>query len=236
MTYKHPDIARIADELQEKLKTVEDKRSILRDPSLKSLYDQLKTLPPEQRGEFGKEVNELRSELTALVEATGVGVQQLAPIDISAPWGENTPRDKRPAFLPVSQGSVHPLTQEIVTICDIYGRMGFAVEESRELDDDYHMFESLNFPEGHPARDDYDTFMTDEGLVAPAHTSTMQNRVMQKYRGNLDNDEPIAVVIPGRVFRNEDVDATHEHTFYQIEGVYVGKDVTVGNLVAVLKA
>jgi phenylalanyl-tRNA synthetase alpha chain len=78
--------------------------------------------------------------------------------------------------------------------------------------------------------------MTDEGLVAPAHTSTMQNRVLKKYKSNLGNDEPIAVVVPDRVFRNEDLDATHEHTFYQIEGVYVGKGVTVGNLIATLSA
>src|SRR5690606_16712581 len=100
----------------------------------------------------------------------------------------------------VEQGSQHPLTQEISRIKDIFYRMGFAAEQSREIDDDYHMFESLNFPEGHPARDDWDTFMTDEGLIAPAHTSTMQNRVLQKYRGNLENGEPIAVVVPDRVF------------------------------------
>ncbi len=97
------------------------------------------------------------------------------------------------------------------------------------------MFASLNFPEGHPARDDWDTFMTDDGLIAPAHTSTMQNRVLQKYRSNLDDGEPIAVVVPDRVFRNEDLDATHEHTFHQVEGVFVTKGATVGNLVAVLK-
>ena len=98
------------------------------------------------------------------------------------------------------------------------------------------MFTSLNFPEGHPARDDYDTFMTDEGLIAPAHTSTMQNRVLQTYKENLERGEPIAAVIPGRVFRNEDIDVTHEHTFYQFEGVYVNKGVTVGNLVATLRS
>jgi phenylalanyl-tRNA synthetase alpha chain len=114
--------------------------------------------------------------------------------------------------------------------------MGFVVEQSREIDDDFHMFESLNFPEGHPARDDYDTFMTDEGLIAPAHTSTMQNRVLQKYKGSLEKGEPIAAVVPDRVFRNEDLDATHEHTFYQIEGVYVDKGVNVGNLIATLSA
>ncbi len=103
------------------------------------------------------------------------------------------------------------------------------------------MFETLNFPKDHPARDDYDTFMTVEKdkngdpLIAPAHTSTMQNRVMQKYRANLERGEPIAVVVPDRVFRNEDLDPRHEHTFYQLEGVYIAKGVHAGMLVATLQ-
>ncbi len=236
MSYKNPDIARIAGELRQKLSSLEDKKQILRDPAFKSLFEQIKTLPPEQRGDFGREVNQLRQELEAEVASLQVEAEMLGPIDITAPWDVNTPADRRPELLPAQQGSIHPLMQEISAIADIYQRMGFVVEESREIDDDYHMFESLNFPAGHPARDDYDTFMTDEGLIAPAHTSTMQNRVLKKYRGNLDKGKPIAAIIPGRVFRNEDLDATHEHTFYQLEGVYVGKGITVGNLIAVLGA
>ena len=119
--------------------------------------------------------------------------------------------------------------------------MGFVTEESREIDDQFHMFESLNFPKGHPARDDYDTFMTVETdkdgdrLIAPAHTSTMQNRVLKKYHGNLARGEAIAAIVPDRVFRNEDLDARHEHTFYQVEGVYVARGVNVGNLIATLQ-
>lgn len=236
MTYQNPDIARVAEELKVKLADLPDRRAILRDPSLKGLFDQLKTLPPEQRGSFGKEVNELRAELEAQVASSKSHETSLGPIDITAPWDVNTPADKRPQFLPVEQGSIHPLMSEVDAICDILQRMGFAVEQSREIDDDYHMFGSLNFPEGHPARDDYDTFITDDGLIAPAHTSTMQNRVLQKYKNNLEKGEPIAVVIPDRVFRNEDLDATHEHTFYQHEGVYVDKGITVGNLIATLGA
>ncbi len=236
MSYQNPDIARVADELKAKLGSLEDKRAILRDPALKGLFDQLKTLPSEQRGAFGKEVNLLRAELEDQVSSIKYQVSNLPPIDITAPWDVNVPADKRPKFFSVEQASLHPLTQEIDRIADIFQRMGFVAEESREIDDDYHMFESLNFPEGHPARDDYDTFMTDEGLIAPAHTSTMQNRLLQKYRTNLEKGEPIAALIPGRVFRNEDLDATHEHTFHQFEGVYVGKGVTVGNLIATLSA
>ena len=131
--------------------------------------------------------------------------------------------------------------RELHSILDIFYRMGFNVSESREIDDQFHMFETLNFPEGHPARDDYDTFMTDQTdasghpLIAPAHTSTMQHRVLKKYAANLEQGEPIAVVVPDRVFRNEDLDARHEHTFYQFEGVYVSKNVHAGNLIATLK-
>ena len=105
-------------------------------------------------------------------------------MDVNAP---------RPELLPSEQGTIHPLMREIDRISDIFNRMGFVTEESREIDDQFHMFESLNFPKGHPARDDYDTFMTEETdangdrLIAPAHTSTMQNRVLKKYRGNLEN-------------------------------------------------
>jgi phenylalanyl-tRNA synthetase alpha chain len=130
---------------------------------------------------------------------------------------------------------------ELANILDIFYRMGFTAVESPEIDDDYHMFGSLNFPEGHPARDDYDTFLTTQTdkngqpLIAPAHTSTMQNRVMQTYKSNLDQGRAIAAVIPGRVFRNEDLDARHEHTFYQLEGVYVDKGIHAGHLIATLK-
>ncbi|MDO8265745.1 MAG: phenylalanine--tRNA ligase subunit alpha [Candidatus Saccharibacteria bacterium] len=215
-----------------------DKKAILRSPSLKSLFDGIREIEPEKRSDYGKAVNELKLEVEKWVEgAESTNLEsKILPLDVTAPWDENTSADKRPRFLRAEKGSIHPLIQEIEVICDIYQRMGFLVEQSREIDDDFHMFESLNFPEGHPARDDYDTFMTDEGLIAPAHTSTMQNRVLQKYKENLEMGEPIAVIVPDRVFRNEDLDATHEHTFYQVEGVYVGKGITVGNLIATLSA
>jgi phenylalanyl-tRNA synthetase alpha chain len=139
------------------------------------------------------------------------------------------PPTDRPGLLPAESGSRHPLMTEMQLVLDIFGRMGFTAIESREIDDDYHMFTSLNFPPGHPARDEYDTFVTTDGLIAPAHTSTMQNRVLRA------NKPPIRYVIPGRVFRNEDLDARHEHTFYQLEGVYVDKGINAGHLIATLK-
>lgn len=232
MSYKIKEISEIAEVLVEKAKA--EGPAVLKSVELKSLFERIKTLPAEERGEFGKELNKLRAELTKLSNNFDE-VEELDAIDVTAPWAENTPAEKRPRFMPADLGSVHPLMKEKATIIDIFARMGFSAVESREIDDDYHMFGSLNFPVGHPARDDYDTFMTEEGLIAPAHTSTMQNRVLKKYKINLESGDPIAVVIPDRVFRNEDVDARHEHTFYQIEGVYVGRDITVGNLIATIQ-
>lgn len=168
-----------------------------------------------------------------------MGSEQLAAIDISAPFDINA--KGLPSLLPSNQGTIHPLMRELSSILDIFYRMGFTAVESREIDDEFHMFSSLNFPPEHPARDDYDTFTTVQkdknghNFIAPAHTSTMQNRVMTELKGNLEKGQPIAVVIPGRVFRNEDLDARHEHTFYQLEGVYVDKNINAGHLIATLK-
>jgi phenylalanyl-tRNA synthetase alpha chain len=224
--------------LQKEFVGLPDKKAILRSVHLRALFDGIREVEPEKRAAYGQAVNALKLELEQWIsEDSSLNLEsKILPLDVTAPWDVNVSADKRPRLLLAEKGSKHPLRTEIEHICDIYQRMGFVVEESREIDDDFHMFESLNFPADHPARDDYDTFMTDEGLIAPAHTSTMQNRVLQKYRENLDHGEPIAVVIPDRVFRNEDLDVTHEHTFYQIEGVYVSKDVTVGNLIATLSA
>ena len=215
-------------------------REFLRDRRLRELYEQIKSLPPVERGPFGKQINELKQ---AVEQAIAVRLEELEkvdlkPIDVTAPMDANS---SKPELLPSEQGTIHPLSAEIERISEIFNRMGFVTEESREIDDQFHMFESLNFPKGHPARDDYDTFMTEETdsngdrLIAPAHTSTMQNRVLTKYRDNLEKDEAIAAIVPDRVFRNEDLDARHEHTFYQVEGVYVAHRVNVGNLIATLQ-
>ncbi|MDZ7744863.1 MAG: phenylalanine--tRNA ligase subunit alpha [Candidatus Saccharibacteria bacterium] len=235
MKYKNKKIADAADLLKKRLDKLEDKASILRATELKALYAQIPTLKPEDRADFGKQINALKQELQDLVDSKQQAYDSLPPIDVTAPFDINTSEDKKPHLLSSSIGSRHPLMTEMQRILDIFYRMGFTAVESRQIDDDYHMFESLNFPENHPARDDYDTFMTEDGLVAPAHTSTMQNRVLKRYKKDLEKGNDISVVIPGRVFRNEDLDATHEHTFYQLEGVYVGKGIHAGNLIATLK-
>lgn len=227
--------------LKQRLSESTDKAAILRAVELKALFDELKTLPADQKAAFGQEINQLRAELQVLINQSRDQAEELTAIDVTAPFDLNTPADKRPRLLPSDGGSRHPLSTELGIVLDIFYRMGFIAVESREIDDDFHMFGALNFAEGHPARDDYDTFMTvqtdksDKAFIAPAHTSTMQHRVLQAHKADLDAGKPIAVVIPGRVFRNEDLDARHEHTFYQLEGIYVGRGVNAGNLIATLK-
>lgn len=232
-------IAATRELLLEKLEQLETKSDILKSPELKQLFAAAKDLPENERASFGQKVNQLRSELVGLAaESDESELEHKKPIDITAPWDVNSGPI---LLLPTENGTIHPLTREIDNLTQIFERMGFLIENSREIDDQHHMFETLNFPKGHPARDDYDTFMTvetddnGEPFVAPAHTSTMQHRVLKKYKKNLENGEPIAAVVPDRVFRNEDLDARHEHTFYQVEGVYVAKGVHAGMLIATLQ-
>ncbi len=202
--------------------------------SLKALgaeYAKIKTLPPAERGEFGRKINAQKQQLLQQIAAAEAAAEsaEVAPLDISAPAAPNQPLPR------LQLGSRHPLMVELDKVIAIYAAMGFDVLESRQLDDEFHMFDSLNFPKDHPARDGYDTFRTREGYIPPAHTSSMQHRALKKYKAKLEQGGQIAVVIPGRVFRNEDADATHEHTFYQCEGVFVSPDATMGQLFGILK-
>jgi phenylalanyl-tRNA synthetase alpha chain len=197
------------------------------------LFQDIKNIPTEERKEYGIKINGLKKLVEENIELRKNDSQNndlnQKNIDPSAPFDINTKAEKRPHILDL-KGSKHPLMQELETILDIFQRMGFDVMESKQLDDDFHMFESLNFPKGHPARDMYDTFWTEDGFVLPAHTSTMQNRALRRY-----GPPPIRVVLPGRCFRNEATDASHEHTFYQIEGIYVDKGTSLAHMQATIK-
>jgi phenylalanyl-tRNA synthetase alpha chain len=232
-------IAAAREKLLQQFETLANKQDILKSPELRRLMEGIRDIPAVDRATYGQAVNALKVELSEKVAAASAGQTVALPaIDVTAPCDINTPE---PSSLSAGQGTVHPLTQEMMRVSDIFGRMGFRSYESREIDDQYHMFETLNFPKGHPARDDYDTFMTVERdhdgdpLIAPAHTSTMQNRILTEHRSNLDNGEAIAAVVIDRCFRNEDLDARHEHTFYQVEGIYVDRNVHAGMLVATLQ-
>ncbi len=201
---------------------------------LNAEYAKIKDVPPEKRSEFGKELNAKKmailDQIMKAEEARNDATVEA--IDITAPCA---PNEDLPELYSTLDGSRHPLTKELDNVRAIYQSMGFDVVESRQLDDEYHMFDSLNFAKEHPARDGYDTFRTEEGFIPPAHTSTMQNRVLKQFKHKLDEGKAIAVAVPGRVYRNEDVDATHEHTFYQCEGVYVSEDCTLGQMLGILR-
>lgn len=112
---------------------------------------------------------------------------------------------------------------------EVFESMGFEIIEPTEIDNDFNHFTALNIPEGHPARDMWDTFWTESDQIAIAHTSTMQNRILSQLK------PPIRAIVPGRCFRNEATDSSHEHTFYQIEGVYLDENINLSHLVSTLK-
>ena len=228
------EVKKVRDILLARVKKMDNPRDILKASELKQLISILRTLPQEKRPEFGKEINSLQREL-----AESISIQEnlteeksVEAIDITAPMAINSPM---PTIMTANNGSRHPLMTEMERVIQIYNLMGFNAIESRQLDDDYHMFTSLNFPANHPARDSYDTFRTEEGFIPPAHTSTMQNRILKAGKKDLESGGQIATVSYGRCFRNEDIDATHEHTFYQCEGMFVSRDANLGQMLAVLR-
>jgi phenylalanyl-tRNA synthetase alpha chain len=160
MNYQNPKIAEVAEMLKSRLADLPVKADILKAVELKALFDAIPTMLADERATYGKELNSLRSELNALVAEHVSQAEALPAIDTTAPFDINVPVGRRPALLTSENGSKHPLMAELEQVLDIFYRMGFTAVESREIDDDYHMFSALNFPEGHPARDDYDTFMT----------------------------------------------------------------------------
>lgn len=229
------NIDRVREELSAEIALSNEPRILLRHSSLKTLYAGIRDIPNEEKAAYGQAVNALKENLEALVSQREQELQSqsITPIDITAPWDDNT---ALPKLIATENGSQHPLTTELEEVVDIFTRMGFKAIESRQIDDDFHMFGALNFPENHPARDGYDTFRTEEGFIPPAHTSTMQNRILKDGKAELEAGGQIAAISYGRVFRNEDVDATHEHTFYQCEGVFVSSDASLSQMLGTLRS
>jgi len=225
----------IKQKLLEQIESGDNPREILKSIELKKLYGAIADLPPEQRGAYGRAINELKVALETAVAQREASVEDSAveQIDITAPFDVNSSLSD---LLPTENGSQHPLTRELENVIDIFTRMGFEAIESRQIDDEDHMFSMLNFPDNHPARDGYDTFRTEEGFIPPAHTSTMQNRILRAGKARLESGGNIAAVSCGRVFRNEDIDATHEHTFHQYEGVFVSDSATLGQMLGTLRS
>ena len=130
----------------------------------------------------------------------------------------------------VENGSLHPITLVAKEMTDILKKMGFTVVSGPEMEEEYYNFEALNIPKDHPARDMQDTYYLDNGKLLRTHTSPNQVRAMQKYGA------PLKVCAPGRVFRNEDMDANHDTTFFQLEGMVIDKGISISNLIYVMRS
>ena len=212
---------------------------LLKDKRFKALLAEIKLLPASERRAFGQAINDLKEYLETQADGAGQPAADAAYLDVTAPWDIN--QADRPPLLAAENGSFHPIHQAQADLLEIFAKMGFTAVESRQLDNEFYMFDSLNFPANHPARDAFDTFFLQEkdaagkSLLAPAHATAMQNRILRQRRGELEKGQSIAVIMPGRVFRNEDVDSSHDHMFYQLDGIYVNRRVTVANLIATLK-
>jgi phenylalanyl-tRNA synthetase alpha chain len=180
---------------------------------------ELGKLPREERPAAGKLFNQAKTELDAAVAQRRSDLELKAALPKEA-TDFTLPGRRRPL------GKLHPLTQVTEDIVRSFRKIGFAVADGPEIEDEYHCFDALNTPADHPARDTQDTFYLDsaERLLLRTHTSSVQIRVMEK------QPPPVRIIVPGRVYRRDNPDATHNPTFQQIEGLYVDRGVTVGDL------
>jgi phenylalanyl-tRNA synthetase alpha chain len=177
-------------------------------------------LAPDQRVLIGRLLNSVKQELESRYEVRKAGFERAArDARLSSEWIDLTL--PAPGTRP---GSMHPLTQIQRELEEYFTSLGFAVMDGPEVETEWYNFDALNIPATHPARDAQDTFFVEGGLLLRTHTSPVQVRAMEQFGA------PLRIIAPGRVFRNEEVDASHEHTFYQIEGMMVDRDVSVGHM------
>ena len=237
----HAQLARAATEAD--LKVLQDEFLSRKSGAVTGLMKTLGTLPPEARREFGQLVNTLKTEIeTALEEKRAALASTRRPagaVDVTLP-GRTLP-----------MGRVHPLMRVRREVEDIFAHMGYEILEGPEVEDDFHNFEALNMPLDHPARDMQDTLYLDAPIVGGTwgahrgtipeaqvraatllrtHTSAMQIRYMKTF------PPPVRIIVPGRVYRRDDLDATHSPMFQQFEGLVVGEGITLGDLKGTLEA
>jgi phenylalanyl-tRNA synthetase alpha chain len=191
--------------------------------SISSWSEQMRTLGKNEKRIVGKLLNEVRNAVTAALESRAANFRSqmeseaLARIDISLP---GTPHEI---------GALHPLTQMWERSIEIFRRMGFALADGPDIEDEWHCFDALNTPPEHPARNEQDTFYLPDGRLLRTHTSTVQIRAMQTA------PPPIRVIAPGAAYRRDELDATHSPQFHQIEGLFVDENVSVADLKGALE-
>lgn len=185
----------------------------------------IKDMSVEDKKSFGVGVNVLKDEISKCLEEKKIELDNLKIqaeldnielVDLTVPSAEE-------------KGSLHPVTIIQQRLVNIFRGMGFTVEDGNEVETEYNNFEAVNVPKFHPARDMQDTFYLNNGQVLKTHTSASQNRIMRKYGA------PLKAIFPGRCFRNEELDASHENTFFQMEGMMIDKNVSISNLIYFMK-
>jgi phenylalanyl-tRNA synthetase alpha chain len=198
-------------------------RFLGRSGSISEWSEKMKSLPKEEKPMTGKLLNEVRSAITVAIEARAKEFRSaresaaVTDVDLSLPG------------TPYERGTLHPLTQVLDRGIEIFRRMGFALAEGPDVETEWHCFDALNTPPDHPARNEQDTFYLPDGHLLRTHTSTVQIRAMEAA------PPPIRVIAPGAAYRRDEIDATHSAQFHQIEGLYVDKNVSVGDLKGTLE-
>jgi phenylalanyl-tRNA synthetase alpha chain len=194
--------------------------------TLGSLIASIKDCPPQQRGRVGQTVNQAKQRVKALFDDRLEALRKAAAAAEAAEaaaFDPTLPGIRRP------MGAPHPVTAVQWEIERAFERLGFTVEAGPEMESEYNNFEALNIPATHPARDMQDTFWTKRGMVLRTHTSPVQFRAMKKFGA------PLRIIAPGRCFRQETVDASHETTFHQVEGLVIDVGISIPNLIAMAK-
>jgi phenylalanyl-tRNA synthetase alpha chain len=212
--------AKTADELETVRVEVLGRKGLLA-----SLSKDMGKLSPEERVARGKFINTAKQVLEGAWESRKSAFEKIAlDARLDSEWLDLTVRAPGPR-----PGALHPITLIQWEIEDLFRSMGFTVLDGPEVETEYHNFDALNIPPDHPARDMQDTFWLDGGNLLRTHTSPVQVRGMEKL------GPPLRMIAPGRVFRNESVDASHEHTFYQVEGMMIDRNISVANLIYFMK-
>lgn len=188
---------------------------------LTGLLKQLGGMAPEERARFGAHVNALKEEAQARLDARRALLEARAEeAALADGWLDVT----APAKGAHRVGRLHPITLLLEEVIDHFTGLGFEIASGPEIEDEWHNFDALNIPKDHPARDVWDTFYTDRGEIPRTHTSSVQVRTLSLRK------PPLRIIAPGRVFRNETIDATHHASFNQVEGLLVDRHVTVAHL------
>lgn len=230
----HEQLQQIQSELRDQLQQIQDSgalealrlRMLGKKGSLTQILRSMGQVSAEERPAMGQLINNAREEMTARMDEVAKKVQaaekearlRAEKLDVTLP----TPGSR--------QGCLHPVSLVVSEITDVFTGMGFEVVEGPEVELDHFNFELMNLPKNHPARDAQDTFYFDENVLLRTHTSPVQARVMTTRK------PPIRVICPGRVYRADEVDATHSPVFHQMEGLVVDEDVTMADLKGTLDA